>query len=477
MIPPVDHNDARFEISLYSEFGRFATAVRRLGDKCWLGFLLAASIVTTLSYIGNCASVMLYVTEGAPYRPSDVSQVHKELTFGFMTELNAGVTYLVLVPMFLLLCFRFVSNMQAALRNLASRDCLVLNIEFEGSLFSRIFERSIAPLARWRTFRWLLALEQTSPRVCVAAEIAESNRRALPPLLLIATALIVFSVIVFTEYNPWNGGDHRTLAFGYIQADHFATDHWDVTISDFEKKNNRRVRDIQYATDNGKVQGINAETAKSWYVHWISGGPVGLLQLIAFWVFAISQVTLMCCFTVIACWFVFKALFIGWRLHSALQRRGPLLLNLDLGDKEKRCGCSVLDRPWTQMILCLSILSLIDYCSFTANALKGSMRVPGIDAPAFVLAGQGTVHYAPIVLLLLLVAYCLWLYVFVDSRLRDIMGRAGPDIALVPNQQLFAAEKVMAAILPLCSSALLPLLPSGFHSGVQRFLESIIKIN
>jgi hypothetical protein len=184
-----------------------------------------------------------------------------------------------------------------------------------------------------------------------------------------------------------------------------------------------------------------------------------------------AHLVLQCCFVLIVCWFVFKTVFVCWLLAAAIMEKGSLVLKLDLNDKDKRCGCGVLDRAWTHMIASLCLFFLMGASSLIANGTKGSMRVPGLDAAVPVIMGQGAVRYAPLAAVLLIFLYFGALYFFLDRQIEAVIDKDPTiDLTLAGDQQLFLTDKAVKAAISMISTAILPVVP-GFPSLFQGAWE------
>ena len=365
------------------------------------------------------------------------SGVRLPIEFGYLHEMNAGPMYLTLVPLFIIVAFRFLASVQSALRAFESDRRLRYNRPAE------------------------MLLSQTGLSASPMLEIARRNRRMA--LALLAPILIIgFWIIVWTEIGP--KGDYRHLAFGYVQAAFFPDYQPGKTLDEFVRVTGRRI-------DN--IGGIKKADVGDYTIESIYGGPKSDRERAAFRVFLGLHLFLEWSFGCIMAWFLFKIIFILWLVLKSIRpaAKHPIELELDLLDSECSYGLSWLNRAWKALLRALLVGVLMGVCTYTTNISKGSWRAlqPGQPAPA--ILGQTLVGYFGVVFALLFLLYMIVLGAKVESAKDEALGSDR-----MVTRQKFPGDRTLTFMIvasPVCYALLLPL--SHLWMSVARHWDSIAR--
>jgi serine/threonine protein kinase len=353
-----------------------------------------AVVTAVLSILGNASAITVWLA-GPNASPVPVR-------FGYLYEFNGALAYLFVIPCFLYFALGFVQEAQAALVTLEARDQWIV----------RGPEVSQGTLARLLTivtsrFRRIFGKREPAPKSVPYAVaptalelITEAYRRTLNPLLFAVAFLIVFLVIVGTEYLPPNS-DYKNVMFGYVQAPWIAEypiKCADCNLSDLESKLGRRVE---------PVAGLPVDRLRAYRIvepfYRRSGRP---LERGAFILFMISALGLQVSFTSFVVWTCLKALFVLRLIYRSVAppKTHFVQLNLWYADPARLFGLEPIHRVLMQLVGILGVSVLLEVLSWWANILKGSKRA--LDQDLSTLGGWGqfaVANYVFIVALSLLV--------------------------------------------------------------------------
>jgi hypothetical protein len=381
------------------------------GARLATGFFLVALIATYLAVDSHASllSVTLVGTKGD----------RLGIRMGYLYELNAGPMYLTLVPLFVLMAFRFLGSIQSALRSFESDRRLRYNRHpnVQGSAT----RRSASPLmeiAAWnrRLFRWLL------------------------PAILVIT----FWSIVWGEIGPF--GAYQGAAFGYVQAPHFPTYKVGGTLAEFERTTGRVVHEIG---------GVQEKELSNYVIERIEGGPRSRGERAGFFVFLGLHLFLEWFFACLVAWFLLKVLFVLWLVLWSIRPnpRHPIELELDLLDPDYCYGLAWLNRAWKYLLKSLLIGVLIGICQQLTNASKGSWTALNFSVPASDWVGHTAVGYFGLTFAVLFVCYMVLLSSKVESLKDDAVGSHSMVI-----KQNFPGDRSLTFLTvasPLCYGLLL----------------------
>ncbi len=367
----------------------------------------------------------------------DKSGVRLPVEFGYMHEMNAGPMYLTLVPLFIIIVFRFLASVQSALRAFESDRRLRYNRPAE----------SLPP--------------QTGRSASPMTEIARRSRR-LALWLLAPTLIIGFWIIVWTEIGP--KGDYTHLAFGYVQAGFFPEYQAGKTLDEFVRTTGRRI-------DN--IADIKRGDLGDYRIESIEGGPRSARERAAFRVFLCLHLFLEWSFGCIVAWFLLKVAFILWLVLKSIRPgpKHPIELELDLLDSECCYGLTWLNRAWKALLRALLVGVMMGVCTYVTNISKGSWRAfqPGQPAPA--LVGQTLVGYFGLVFALLFLLYMILLGAKVESAKDEALGSDR-----MVTRQRFPGDRSLTFLTlasPACYALLLPV--SHLWISVARHWDSIAR--
>ncbi len=203
---------------------------------------LGALAVVILSYLGGADRATLTIVNGSTTR---------NVNFGYRFELNAALSYLIFAPTFFRRAWLFLREADAALDQMCGAH---------GHGF-RAIGAAISDCREW--------LRTVSQRVFTPA----------------VSAIDVSAPrwVIRTEFRP-GGGDHATLALGYVQAGHFDEDRRKlggraITLKEFGNLIGRTV---------GDIQGMPRGEMDKWLVAGLRGGPRSARQRVFFWMFIVA---------------------------------------------------------------------------------------------------------------------------------------------------------------------------------------------
>ena len=346
-------------------------------------FTTWALLTCFLSVLGNAGYITVMLQGPQTARPVAVR-------FGYLYELNAALTYLIVVPCFIYFAVGFVQKAQAAVVKLARRNQLMANVA-QGD------NRSAVPL------------------------VGEANRRWMNKWLLALTCIVAFLVIVGTEYLPPKS-DYKHVMFGYVQAPWIA-DYASVcpncTLSQLAQRTGRELEPIG---------GLNVDQLKDYrIVPPFYTRSHTAIERIGFGLFMISALGLQVSVTVFVAWAVLKAGFFLKLIYDALiaDKRSRVKLSLRYTDPAGMFGLETVHRALTQLVGLVGVSAVLEILSWWSNALKGSRRALGQDL--YTLGGWGqffVANFSVILAILLLV----WLF-NVSSITREAAGEEAKRIS------------------------------------------------
>jgi hypothetical protein len=312
------------------------------GQEGWrlaLAFFLTTIVACLLALASDAAIMSVTITQGN-------NGASLPINFGYLTELNAGPAYLVLIPAIILIAFRFIGASQAALQSFASNHHLIYNPRVERSGERSDTVKPLMFIERWN--RKLFSL-------------------LLPPILI-----LVFGLVIGSEVRPsFSGGrlhligDYFDLAFGYVHAI-FLPDYEDGwSLQELEAKTRRRVNELPQ---------VPQQDFPKWKIESKTGGPRTWWQQRAFALFLPLHVLLEWMFASFAAWFVLKTVFLFWLVYCAIQPSAsfPVELKLNFSDKSRNYGLGLFNRAWNYLLGSIALGVILQFCSRIANARKGS---------------------------------------------------------------------------------------------------------
>ena len=325
------------------------------GGTLALGAAAAAIVAIVLSHIVGSACIQVSLRG-----PSGLQQT---ILFGYVAELNAGLWYLVGVPIFVLAAAHFLRLAESALRQLA-----------EG-------ERLIA------------VLPGTASPAAVLDVIADRNRRLFR---IVAPAIVVLSTVavVVPEYGSGGGP-----AFGWVGA---------LSVSDYEGAS---IEDLQARQKVGWIPALTNVCPGSARcdvrVARVTGGHGTADRdrwLYPFAVFATVALGLQVLFGSFAGWIAAKILFLFATLTRALvnRRRPGLRIVLDVEDTELRFGLGALDIVHNIVLLLTLVMFVMLFISQMTNVAKGTSFFAGMrGVPLSAQLGVFFISLLPLVLVLI----------------------------------------------------------------------------
>jgi hypothetical protein len=308
------------------------------------GGWIPASIATASGAVALASSIIVSANCIRLTFEAQPSGARRELLFGYAAEPNAGLWYLVGVPVFVLAAWHFLNLAWGALRELADAERLVVLGD--------------APIGSAATLDW----------------IRRANRRVFR---VIAPAVVVLAAIgvVVPEYVA----SPRPI-FGWVDALHIRDDQG-ASLTALEA--NRQIGavptidalcagapgcDIRIANVAG---GHGADDARRWRIPFALFLLVGLGQQAVFGAFGL--------------WIVAKIVFLFAILARALVglRKG-LRIRLDFEDTEMRFGLGALDAVYNAILAMVLIASVVFLLQRVSNVAKGTSFFNGMATLSFV---------------------------------------------------------------------------------------------
>jgi serine/threonine protein kinase len=348
---------------LLSEFDVFPTVRRwidRHGGGGTLALIAAAAGLAAVVFSHVVGSACIHVTLHGS------SPTGRTLVFGYVAEPNAGLWYLIGVPVFVIVAAHFLSLAHSTLRELAEGERLVVAGEPVGGASATL------DLVRVRNRRWF---------------------RLITPL--------IFGLSLVAVYVPEFAAG-PTPAFGWVGALH---------VKDYEGAS---IRELQTQHRIGVIPAaaqLCADADCDIRVTAVHGGH-GSADLqrwrYPFAAFTIAALGLQVLFGAFAGWIAAKILFFFGVLTSALvNRRGRgLKIELDFQDGEMRFGLGALDVLHNIVLLLILTASVVFLMQRVANVTKGtSFFASAYGGASLQLVSQfGTFVVSLLPLILILVA-------------------------------------------------------------------------
>ena len=354
------------------------TSAQLNGNRAALAVGVAVTMACILSILGQSASLTIALSSrSAP------------LSFGYLEELNAGPLYLSLVPLFVLLAFRFLRSVQSSL----------------------VF---------YEEGRWLSTRDGSSrgiggetPDSPAPIRLISSWNRRLFRIVMVPLLLVGFWAVIWTEIGK--GGDYWHLAFGYVQAVHLPSYPRQVSIAQFEKQTDRTIKHISGVPDDSLER-------EKWIIERIDGGPKDGFQKVAFYLFLAIHLLLEWLFACFVAWIVIKAAFVLWLIYSSIRPSGnhQIELGIDLLDRDNVYGLGWFNSAWKLLLALILIGTVTTVTTLVANFAKGSWR-PSDGGEASAVLGQTLVAAFGFILAAMLGVYMFLLWLKVDAAKHDAL--------------------------------------------------------
>lgn len=406
------------------------------GSRIAIGFFVIALCAALLSIIGHAHLLTVVLT--------DLKGNRFPMHMGYLYELNAGPMYLTLVPLFVIIAFRFLGSVQAALRTFESDRRLRYNQAIRSQPASNRPVSPLSAIAVWnrKLFLWLL-----------------------PPIWA-----LVFWLVVWSEIAPY--GSYRT-AFGYVQAALFPTYETGKTVSEFVRSTGRTIHN---------VGGIQEHELSNYVIERIEGGPRSAGERAAFILFLTLHLFIEFCFASMMVWFLFKVGFVLWLVLWSIRPHPnhPIELELDLLDPDYCYGLALLNRAWKYLLKALLIGVLVGigqqitnpgYLTSVAEGKisNGSWTTLNLDVPATERLAHMTVAYFGLAFAMLFICYMILLSSKVEGAKDDAIGSHRIVI-----RQSFPGDRALtflALTSPICYALLLVM--SNVWIAIARHWDTI----
>ncbi|MGH9834207.1 MAG: serine/threonine-protein kinase, partial [Blastocatellia bacterium] len=283
------------------------------------------------------------------------------LTFGYLAELNAGLLYLVGVPVVIIAAFHLINLSHVMLRRLVSGKRLIV-----------------------------VRREQTETDLAPLEIIGQRNRRLYRRLIPLF-ALFAVVLVCVGEYR-----DRNKLAFGWVQA---------LSVKDLEGKGLALIRREKDVEDLPALASLKSDCAIR--VSKVTGGHGSVDRAkwrLPFLVFIAVAFGLQIAFIAFALWISAKIIFLFVTLSYALldRPRQTFKIVLDFEDEKNRFGLGALDIVHNAILTVALVASVIVILQQVANVAKGTSVFSG--AAGWSLTGQRLLFLLSLFALILLLA-------------------------------------------------------------------------